>query len=87
MDVNATFVSSAKSAKLLEPGQRAFNNPAGFAQAAAVLVLMFADDGLDASPQEFLAMPPGPVGGVALQAVGALTGSPRLAFDLRNGVG
>lgn len=51
-----------------------------------MLVRSLADDGLDASPEEFLAMPPRTIGSVALQTVGALARSPGLAFDLRNGV-
>lgn len=36
MDVRAAFVADAQTAELVEPAQRTFNDPAGFAQAAAM---------------------------------------------------
>lgn len=87
MNVGATFKASAKPPKLLEPGYRAFNDPAGFAQATAVLVLMFADNRFDAASPELLAMPPGAVSSIPLQAVGSVTRSSAAALGLGDGVG
>jgi hypothetical protein len=86
MNVGTAFKASAEPAKLLEPRYRAFDNPAGFAQATTMLVLMFADDRFNPALPELLTMPPRTVGSVPLQAFGSVTRWSGSAFGLGYGV-
>ena len=68
MDVGAQFVADAQAAVLVQPGDRALDDPALFAQPGAVWLLRPWDRGADAAGAELAAVTAGVVGAVAEQA-------------------
>ena len=57
VDVGAAVVANAKASELMQPAQRAFDNPAPFPQAATVFGVPMRDGRSDPSLRESLVFP------------------------------
>jgi hypothetical protein len=86
VDVGAAFVANAEASILVEPGDGAFDDPALFAQAGAVLGSLSGDAGADAAGTELAAVAARLVGAVAKQPLGTAAGTAAFAAHGRNGV-
>jgi hypothetical protein len=79
MDIVASFVPDREAAIAMEPGVRAFDDPAADAQAAAIRRPPTGQDRDDALSVEAIAMGLGVVASVALEDTRAAAGRPRTA--------
>ena len=70
MDVGAAVVADEEASAPVEPGEGAFDDPAVFAEAGAVVGLAAGDLGLDAAFAKLLAVAFGVVGAVGEQPLG-----------------
>jgi len=86
VDVGASFVADAEAAVLVEPADRALDDPSLPPEAGAVSGLGVRDDGADAPLAEPAAVAAGVVGAVAEQAVGSFAWAAALAADRRDRV-
>ena len=87
MDVGAAFVADEESFHLVEPADRAFDDPAVSADAGVVLgVFAAGDHGFDASGPEQAAVLVVVVAAVSDHPVGSEAGPAREASDGRNAV-
>jgi hypothetical protein len=65
VDVGAAFVADAEASVLVEPGDRALDDPALFAQAGSVLGALLGDDWADAAGSELAPVGARLVGAIA----------------------
>ena len=86
MNAWQSFVTNSEAAKPVQPSDGAFDDPARFSQAAAVLGSASRDLGLDASLQQRGAVRIGIVAAVGLDQSGFALGRTALAPDRRNGI-
>jgi hypothetical protein len=70
MDTRTTFVTQIESTKSMQPGERAFDDPAGAAQSAAMGPAAFRELTGDPAPRQFVAMRLRIVSAVALHEAG-----------------
>lgn len=84
MDVIAALPTNAKPSKIMEPGQRAFDNPTKYSQSTPVFPFAFRDDGRDSSFAEFMTMRFRVIGGVGLDLLRSVPWRSRLASNPRN---
>ena len=83
MDVSAPFVADAEPPEAMEPGDRAFDDPAEGAQAAAVGTARWGHDGDDALAREPRVAGARPIGAIALDHSGLPSRTPAAAADRR----
>lgn len=86
VDVVTAFVAGAKASELMQPRERAFDDPTKEAQTAAVSRMAFAEHRFDASFAEFLPMRLGVITPVALNFLGAATRPAPFPTDRRDRV-
>jgi hypothetical protein len=86
VDVGTLLVPDAKSAKLVEPGEGSFDNPAPFPQSTAVFCISLCQEGPDATPAQTVADLLGIVSTIAYKAVGTAAWTSTLAQQRRNGI-
>ncbi len=79
MDVGAAFVADTEAAVLVQPGDRALDDPALLAEAGAVCLLRLRDRGTDPAGPQLLAVAAGVVGAVAEQPLRPAAGTAALA--------
>ena len=84
MDVGAAFVAHAQSSVLVEPGDRALDDPALLAEPGAVRLLRSRDRGANPAGAQFLAVAAGVVGAVAEQPSWPPTRAATLAVHRRD---
>ena len=84
MNLGLPFVADAQPAKLMQPGDRALDHPAGAAKAAPMLGVAARNLGGDAAGGQARAMGIGVVAAVGLHAVGFALRCPRFAGDGRD---
>jgi len=82
----AAFVTNGQPAKAMQPGQRALDDPAGAAQAAAVRRAPLGELGRDPSAVQLIAMPLRVVAAIALNQAGLPNGMTDAASHERHGV-
>jgi hypothetical protein len=73
MNIRSPFIANAQSAKLVQPTQRTFDDPAGFTQAAAVRCTLAGQAVGDAQTAEPAVMSGTAIGAICLHDVGTLT--------------
>ena len=76
MDVIAPLVADAQAAVLVQPGDRALDDPSLFAEPRAVLAVRPRDHRLDATPSQFAAALARVIGTVAEELAWPATGPP-----------
>src|SRR4051794_14391402 len=86
MDVIASFVADAETTELVQPAESSFDDPAMLAQAAAMFGVPFRQERFDSTLTQASAMRLGIVGPIALNMVGPVSRSSRLAAYCRNRV-
>lgn len=86
MDVGAAFVADAEASVLVEPGDRALDDPAFFAQAGSVLGALLGDGCADAAGSKPALVAARLVGAIAQQSLGAATGTAAFAAYGRDGI-
>lgn len=86
MDVGAAFVADAEASVLVEPGDRALDDPSLFAQAGSVLGALRRDDWADAASSEPAPVAARLVGAIAEQSLGAAAGAAAFAAHGRDGI-
>lgn len=86
MKAGTTFVPDRQATIAMQPGNGAFHDPAGLAEATAVGRAAFRQERLDAGATERVAVRPGVVAAVPLHALGAAPGAAGAPADRRNGV-
>ena len=86
MDVGAPFVADAQASVLVEPGDRALDDPALLAEAGSVRLFGSRDGCADAAGAQLLAVAAGVVGTVAEQAAWPAAGTAALAAHRRDRV-
>ena len=84
MNTRATFVPDVQAAKPMQPGQGAFNDPAGPPEAAAVRPPAFRELTGDAAALELIPVRLGIVAPIALDEAGLAQRAPRAAAHGRN---
>jgi len=84
MDVGATFVANPETVELMEPGNRAFDDPASFTQSTAMFGVSTSQLGCHAATAELVAVRLRIVTAIALDEPGPLTWPTGLAADRRN---
>ena len=84
VDVGAAFVADAQAAVLVQPGDRALDDPTLFAEPRAVRLLGAADLGADAAGAQFVAVAAGVVGAIAEQPPRPAAGATALAAHRRD---
>jgi len=84
VDVGTFFVAHAQASELMQPGQRALDDPAGFAQSAAVSYLAAGQKRGDAFCTQRVAMGLGIVGAVTLDTRRFASRASGLAVDRRD---
>jgi len=83
VDIQATFVSHAEPAKLMEPADGALHNPPHRAQSAAMVRIAFGDEGADAAFGQFGFVRLGVVSAIAKDEMRTLTGPALLSAHRR----
>lgn len=86
MDLGAAVVADEQSFEVVEPGEGAFDHPAGLAEPGAVLGIAPRDLGSDAAAAEFAPLRPMVVATVGQQPGGPASGCAGLAAHSRDGV-
>ncbi len=86
MDIRTLLVPDTKSAKLVEPREGSFDNPAPFPQSTAVLCISLCQEGSDATPAQTVADLLGIVSTIAYKAVGTAAWTSTLGLQRRNGI-
>ena len=86
MNFGSAFITDAKAPKLVQPRNRAFHDPARFAEAAAVLGVAARDLGRDAACGQGMAVRIGIVSPVGLNEGGFRARTSRLSGDRRHGL-
>lgn len=86
MDIGAALVADGQAAKAMEPGDRAFDDPAAHAEPTAVRRPTLGEDRDDASGPEAIAVRLGVVAPIALQRIGPSAGPATTPADGREGV-
>jgi hypothetical protein len=76
VDIRQPFVANVEPSEAMQPCQRAFDDPAGAAEAAAMRAIPPGEHGRDAAPPELGAMPLRVVPAIALDASGFRAGGP-----------
>ncbi len=84
MDVVAAFVADSEAAVLVQPGDRAFNDPALLAEPGAVRCLGSGDPRLDAASAELAPSLARVVGAVAVEPFRSATGTAAAAAHGRD---
>ena len=84
VDVGAAFVANAQSAELMQPAERAFHNPTGFAQATAVRLAFAGQLISDAQTAQQTTVGSTAVSTIALKKVGTSTRSSDFAAHRRH---
>ena len=84
VDIQATFVSHAKPAKLMEPADGALHNPPQGAQSATMFRIALCDEGADAAFGQFGFVWFGVIRAIAKDEMGTLTGTALLSAHRRN---
>ena len=79
MDVGAAFVADAQTPVLVQPGDRALDDPALFAEPGAVGLFGSRDRGANPAGAQLMAVAAGVVGAVAEQPLWPPTGAAALA--------
>jgi len=86
VDIGTLLVPDTKSAKLVEPREGSFDNPAPFPQSTAVLCISLCQEGSDATPAQTVADLLGIVSTIAYKAVGTAAWTSTLGLQRRNGI-
>jgi hypothetical protein len=86
VNVVATFVADPQSAKLMEPGDRAFDHPTILTQSTAMFGVTFGQHGLDSQSPQLAAMAAGVVRPIAMHAARTPAWSTTFAADRRHRV-
>ena len=86
MHVGALLVPHAKSAKLVEPGESSFDNPAPFPQSTAVFCISLCQEGPDPATPQTVADCLGIVSAIAYEAVGTPAWTSTFALQRRNSI-
>src|SRR6185312_14339985 len=73
MNISSTFIANSEAAKLVQPAQRTFDDPAGFAQAAAVRCAVAGQAVGDTQATEPAVMSGTAIGAISLHDVWTLT--------------
>src|SRR5258708_4645089 len=85
MDVSSPFIANAQAAKLVQPAQGTFDNPAGFTQAAAVWCALAGQAVGNAHAAEPAVMTDTAIGAISLHDVRTLTWPTCFSTKCRNG--
>jgi hypothetical protein len=86
VDVGSAFVADAEASVLVQPGDRALDDPALLAQARAVLGSLLGDRGTDSAGSELAAVAARLVGAVSEHSLGAAAGTAAFSAHGRDGV-
>lgn len=86
MHVGALLVPHPKSAKLVEPGEGSFDNPAPFPQSAAVFCISLCQEGPDPAPPQTVADWLRIVSAIAYEAVRTTAWTSTFALQRRDGI-
>jgi hypothetical protein len=84
MDVGAAFVANTETAELMEPGNRAFDDPASFTQSTAMFGVSTSQLGSHAATAKFVAVRLRIVTAIALDEPGPMAWPTGFAADRRN---
>jgi hypothetical protein len=86
MYITATFIPLTKTLELVKPGQTAFDNPASFTQAAAVLGVTFCQQRNYSQFPQCLSQRFTMIGPVTLKTIRSFSRTARLTTDRRDGI-
>ena len=84
VDIGTALKADPESSELMQPGDGALDDPAGYAQTAAMFGVAAGELGTDALVGQSLPMSVGIVGTIALHEIGFALGAPDLTADGRN---